>query len=471
MVSHGRRQAEVAFDGERVMGSMEKSGGKIFYGWWIVAGGLLIMATCYTIFVNCTTLFQASVVRDLGISVAQFNAASSIATVVSIFASLVVGKLVDTYSSRIIGSVSVVICAVDLILFSRITALWQLYLICFVAGFAVLAGTRLLVSVLITNWFTKRRGLAVSIALAGSGIGGAILSPIVSYVIQTAGWRPAFVMLGIVCLVVALPIPAIMFRNRPMDKGLEPYGANEEGTGAEEDVYDTAVTVSVGWKVVRKSWAFWLLVTGFVLMGIQNGATIINGISMMTEVTVNGQTVVTGGHPETWAAAVLSFNLVVVIFGKVITGALYDHAGLRRATIFGGTVSFIAFIFYCFPTTDFGPILAQFFFGFGTCMGTIAPPIMAVREYGKKDIGLITGIITAFEMFGAAVGAVVSGIMFDVFLSFNPVWILCMACSAIMTITLLASIPAARRLVQRRQEAGAPELDAEGFEIGAPERA
>ncbi|MEI3231218.1 MAG: MFS transporter [Gordonibacter pamelaeae] len=84
------------------------------------------------------------------------------------------------------------------------------------------------------------------------------------------------------------------------------------------------------------------------------------------------------------------------------------------------------------PATDAGPILACLFFGFATCMGTVAPPIMVVKEYGKKNLGTVTGIVTAFELLGAAMGAVVSGVMFDAFLSFAPVWIMVIAASVVM---------------------------------------
>ncbi|MEG0217131.1 MAG: MFS transporter, partial [Raoultibacter sp.] len=80
----------------------------------------------------------------------------------------------------------------------------------------------------------------------------------------------------------------------------------------------------------------------------------------------------------------------------------------------------------------------------------------------------VTGIVTAFEMLGAAIGAVVSGVMFDAYLSFFPVWIMVIVASLLMGVALLASIPAARRLVARRLAEGAPQLDAEGFEIVAP---
>ena len=152
---------------------------------------------------------------------------------------------------------------------------------------------------------------------------------------------------------------------------------------------------------------------------------------------------------------------------KVSLGAIYDRWGMKTGTILGTLMSVAAGVALCFPATDAGPILACLFFGFATCMGTVAPPIMVVKEFGKKDLGTIVGIVTAFEMLGAAIGSVASGIMFDAYLSFVPVWIMVIVASVLMGATLLASIPAARRLVARRVAEGAPELDAEGFEIGA----
>ena len=80
-----------------------------------------------------------------------------------------------------------------------------------------------LVSVIISNWFTLKRGLAVSIALSGSGVGGVLLSPVTSAVIASYGWRVAFLVLAAICLVAALPVTLAAFTTRPSDKGLVPY--------------------------------------------------------------------------------------------------------------------------------------------------------------------------------------------------------------------------------------------------------
>lgn len=114
---------------------------KFFRGRLIVIGGFLITATCYTIFVNCISLFQIPITRDLHITRAEFSLCSSISALVGILASLVLGRVLDRYNARLIGSVSVGLIVLDLAAWSFVTQLWQMYALAFATGFCVLAGT------------------------------------------------------------------------------------------------------------------------------------------------------------------------------------------------------------------------------------------------------------------------------------------------------------------------------------------
>ena len=188
---------------------------KFFPGWLVVASGFVIMATCYTIFVNCMSLFQPLIVSDLGITLAQYNISNAISTVVSVVGSLVIGHVADKVSGRVLGSLTVIATSAVLAGMSFVGALWQVYVLFAVSGCFAVASTRLLISLVTANWFTAKRGLAISIALSGSGFGGAILSPIVSSLIVSVGWRSAFLVLALVCIVAALPIKAYSFRPLP----------------------------------------------------------------------------------------------------------------------------------------------------------------------------------------------------------------------------------------------------------------
>ena len=75
-------------------------------------------------------------------------------------------------------------------------------------------------------------------------------------------------------------------------------------------------------EVLRKNAGFWMLVVGFVMMGVVNGAVITNSIANMTSVTLDGVEVVTGGHSTMWAGSVWSFYLALVIVMKVLLGAI-----------------------------------------------------------------------------------------------------------------------------------------------------
>ena len=182
---------------------------KFFPGWLVVASGFVIMATCYTIFVNCMSLFQPLIVSDLGISLAQYNISNAISTVVSVIGSLVIGHVADKVSGRVLGSLTVIATSAVLAGMSFVGELWQVYVLFAVSGCFAVASTRLLISLVTANWFTTKRGLAISIALSGSGFGGAILSPIVSSLIVSVGWRSAFLVLAAIPSAPSLPRSAL----------------------------------------------------------------------------------------------------------------------------------------------------------------------------------------------------------------------------------------------------------------------
>ncbi len=87
------------------------------------------MATCYTIFVNCMSLFQPLIVSDLGISLAQYNISNAISTVVSVVGSLVIGHVADKVSGRVLGSLTVIATSAVLVGMSFVGELWQVYVL------------------------------------------------------------------------------------------------------------------------------------------------------------------------------------------------------------------------------------------------------------------------------------------------------------------------------------------------------
>lgn len=422
-----------------------------FFGWFVIAAGFLLMATCYATFVDCASLFQSHIVEDLGLYVADYNTAVAMQSISGIIGALVIGRLTDKASARTLGVITVLVSCLALVGFSFVTATWQLCVLYAFVGLVIISGTRMLVSVLASNWFVERRGLALSIALSGSGVGGAIISPVVSSLILSQGWRQTYLILAVFCLIFALPGILAFFATRPADKGLLPYGAKPEGHDVASDVASAAMT-GAGWKALRFSPAFWLLVAGFVVMGFVNGCIMTNFITSITQVTIDGSTIVLGGHDRVWAGSMLSINMVVVMVCKIVVGGMYDRFNPNLVTALGSLACFLAGVGLCFPATDWGPIMATVVFGFGTCMGTVAPPVLVARQFGTRDIGTVVGVVTALEMLGLAIGQSLSGAIFDATLSFMPVWGTVMAGSVLMCVLIILSTKVPQPKVEEAPE-------------------
>lgn len=411
---------------------------KIFPGWLIVVGGFLIMATCYAVFVNCLNLFLVPITKDLGITRAQFNANSSIAAVTGVLASLFIGRLVDKYSVRIIGVSCILITVFDMAGWAFVTQAWQMYLLSLVIGFTVISGTRLLISILVTNWFDKKRGLAISIALSGSGVGGAVMTQIVSGTIVAYGWRPTFLILAVITLLFSLPLTATVFRNKPSDIGLKPYGADDSAEKAANRKKTSDQTIiGVDHRMAVRSVAFWMLMIGFFLMGLINGGVIIN-------ISAN---FIDAGHTAAFVANILSLEMLVLIIAKITLGALYDRFGTITGTMVGSITIVLATFVLLFSHTMFAPYLFALFFAFGTCLGTVAPPLMVIHEFGNKGLGSLIGYVTAIEMLGVAIGSLMMGTIYDATGSYALGWMILSVIGIFMMVTLILSIGLSKKWV------------------------
>ena len=223
-------------DGE-IMGNTTnlKNEGKFFYGWWIVIGCTVIMAVLFAAIINTFSLYVLPVTTGLNIDRSEFTYLYSIMTFASMIGNPIFGMLVKKMKIRVMVTGSVLLAFLGELMLSQANGLGMIYLAGVILGIALSGGATIPVSVLITNWFEEKRGLCMGIAMAGSGVGGMILAPIVTWLLAAYGWRTAYLIVGIIILVCIVPFSAFVFRLHPEEKGLKPYGSDSiEGSRSEE---------------------------------------------------------------------------------------------------------------------------------------------------------------------------------------------------------------------------------------------
>ncbi len=133
----------------------------------------------------------------------------------------VAGQLVDRYGARKVLLPSIVALGVGVAAFSQMTANPTVfYLIFFVTALLGSATLPVTWSKAIVNNFDTHRGLALGIALTGTGLFGFIASPTIQAMINAFGWRTAYVILGLLPLLISLPLALLLFRDEKEDRQL-----------------------------------------------------------------------------------------------------------------------------------------------------------------------------------------------------------------------------------------------------------
>ena len=188
-----------------------------------------------------------------------------------------VGIFLSTFASQKLTSgnfkrfytISLIIYAIAYIGYSVSSNIYIFYILSLFVGFGFMSTTIIPVSVLINNWFQYKRGLALSLALSGLGIGGVIFSQFVTFIINNFGWQQAYMSYGVLMLLIVLPVILFLIKVKPEDIGLKPYGVGieiDEKPGEKEQEQMIDLTFS---ETTTKPF-FILLVGGAALVGIAN---------------------------------------------------------------------------------------------------------------------------------------------------------------------------------------------------------
>lgn len=219
-------------------------------------------------------VFATPIVAEFGWTRADYQVAVSLFAGCLLTTAPFVGALMDRFGPRRVALVSLGSLALGFVAASRATsAPWTFYLAWLViagagAGASTIAWTRM-----INSWFDRRRGLALGIALAGTGITATVAPPLVSDAIVAYGWRSAYLLLAGVVLCVALPVVALAFR--------EPRPGDERLAGRAEPRSSGATDLTL--RQALRTRTFWTLMAVFALISIAVGGLIANLVPILID--------------------------------------------------------------------------------------------------------------------------------------------------------------------------------------------
>ena len=203
---------------------------KVFYGWWIVGIVHVFQVVTGGFYGTGLAVYFLPVMRDLGLSRAALSLAFTLRSLESGLDGPLTGYLVDRFGPRLMMRVGVVVAGIGFILLAA-THSYATFLLVFLGllsvGFS--SGVHHPVMVLINQWFSRRRALAMNLGYVGNEVGGALITPLVALVVLNVGWRQGALVSGIVVLALLIPL-SLLIRDSPESMGLLRDGRRPDDT-------------------------------------------------------------------------------------------------------------------------------------------------------------------------------------------------------------------------------------------------
>jgi len=416
---------------DRGLQKQNSKGAAQSYAWVVLA----VLFVGHIISFGMRSSFQAYISPwelEFSISRTVVTSISMLGFVVFALSQPFAGKLNDIFGKGVIPTIGVILVGVSLFLTSRTTQIWQvfaLYGVMFSLGVACC--TNSIVAAIVTNWFDKKRGLALGLSMSGLAVGQLILVPANMFIIERLGWRTAMGALGIFVAVVIGPLFIFLLRSSPEEKGLKPYGHENAGDDApinESKAPERSKSLPV-FNLFRKK-AFWLLVIPYFLCGFTDVGIVGTHLYPMSQEK---------GFSTAGVALAISFVAVANITGTIVTGHLSDLFNRKRQLAVLYTLRAATFVLLIFLQQQW--LLLVFAIAFGaTEMASIAPTnSLAVQLFEGYSVGVVLGIVALSHQLGGAVGSWVPGLLYDLTGSYSTILftaVFVLLCGAWMSLRL-----------------------------------
>jgi MFS family permease len=389
-----------------------------YYGWVIVGTALATMLVAYGIWWSFS-LFYVQILKEFGWSRGDTATIFTVGSIVYGFGSLVAGALVDRLGPRKLFPLACVLIAIGCLICWGAKALWHFYVAYGVfMGLGVICAGFVPMAVILSNWFVRKRGAALGVALIGN-IQPPLLAVPIQQLIATFGWRDSYAILGAIAFLVIAPLTAWLMRTAPKDIGVEP-----DGLPGQEDHRPTRRSSEQRQpryriQIVNQEWAetdwtlgravkthqFWLLCAMMGAMGIGAGMIMHHLVAMALDV----------GHSAALAAFVFSLAGVCAIMGR-LGGFFSDRWGREVVFIIMGfffILSSLSLLTMIHSGAAWPLYLYALAYGLGAGLSSPTFGAAAADLFIGRGFGAILGFINISYGIGQGVGAWAGGAIFD----------------------------------------------------------
>ena len=379
-----------------------------YYGWVVllaVGSSAIVRNAAASLMIG---VFIASMNTELGWSRTLIAGAASVGGLAASVASVPAGWIVDKYKTQIVLSISVLLLGIATISLSWVTTPLAFY-IAYGLGRVLFNSTfQIGSSVCISRWFVKYRGRATGLLFSFHSI-GMLTFPLLAWtIIQWYDWRSAWLVIGILVLTISLPFTLLFIEHRPEDLGLLPDGAS---SNTDNDELEQNVAEEVSWTLgeAAKTRVLWILAfSGGILFLLQSG------------MNVHQAALISDKGLAPWIAIMgVCCNAIFTGVGSVIWGRVLEFMPAKYAYSIDAMLLGVTLGLFTLIQGPISVFVLSSLFGLAIAGILCIPPVTYANYFGRNNLGKIRGITEPFISLGQAIGALTSGIIFDIYRSYD----------------------------------------------------
>ncbi len=413
---------------------MRRIGGGLFYGWVLVGTLSLTEMVSWGILYYTFTVMLLPMQQELGWSRAELSGAFSLALVLSGLGGLVVGNWLDRFGPRLLMTAGSIGATGLVLAWSTVNNLASYYLIWAGLGLVMSAVLYEPAFVVVTTWFKRRRGRALTLLTFVAGFASVIFLPLSDWLVRTQGWRGALVNLAVLLAIVTIPLHWLVLRRSPADLGLMVDGiaANAQLTEPNGPASNTAAETNFTLAEALRGGTFWWLTTAFAL-----------NIFAIIAISVHLVPYLAGrGFDSTFAAGVAGLIGIMALPGRLIFNLLAERLPRRGLTAFIFLLQTLALLCLLLIPSIVGVLTFVALFGAG--FGAITPlrAGMLAEFYGLAYYGRITSVLNLFGTLARGLGPLGLGLAYDLHGNYEAaLWSLTVVSALAAVAILLAGRP------------------------------
>lgn len=384
---------------------MEKK--KLFYGWFVLVLLILVAAGPMAMLMNTFSYYQVPICEEFGCTYFQFSLCNTASTICNILFGILLASKLNGKNTRYWMAIGAVLAGICMWLIGNVNNVWAVVGLKGLADFCFSAVSYIPINLLISEWFVDKRATATSIVMAGLGIGGTVLTPVVSKLIEQS-WRLSIHITAIV--VVVVPLIAFWFLKTPAEVGTSPLMPKAtEKTGTETSA--APIWEGLTKKQALKTAAFFIYALVCICCGAAAAGVSTQMPAFFSENGLN------------YTALMTIFNFSYMI-GFLVMGVVIDKLGIKN----GGTLTCAMLLvgllaLFLAPSIPTAGYISVILYPLGMSITSLAPPLLASATFGTKEYGAIYGLGNSCFMLGCTIGPLLSSAIRTAAGSYASAWI------------------------------------------------